>query len=242
MIRASLAAALAAAVSIAPAADAAPARRAAPPAHRAAAPVARDWSRTVVATPEGGFRMGNPAARVRLVEYGSLTCPHCAHFSQTGNRPLIDGYVRTGKATYEFRNYVLNGIDVTASLLARCAGPRGFFGMAETLYATQPQWIGRISGMTAAQKDQMKALTEGQRLVRLGDIGGLTQLAARFGVAPARGRQCLADQAGLDRLGKMYETAQAKGVLGTPTFFVNDVRVDGVTWAEVEPALRQAGG
>jgi len=236
MIRAALAGALAVAVSIAAAADAAP------PARRATAPAARDWSRTVVATPEGGFRMGNPAARVRLVEYGSLTCPHCAHFSQTGGAPLVAGYVRSGKVSYEFRNYVLNGIDVTASLLARCAGPRGFFGMAETLYATQPQWLGRISAMTQAQKDQLKPLTEGQRLVRLGDIGGLTRLATRFGVAPARGRQCLADPAGLDRLGKMYEAAQAKGVLGTPTFFVNDVRVDGVNWTDVEPALKQAGG
>jgi len=242
MIRPSLAAALAAIVSIAPSADAAPVRRAAPPAHRSAAPAARDWSRTVVATPEGGFRMGNPAAPIRLVEYGSLTCPHCAAFAQTGIQPLLAGYVRSGKATYEFRNYVLNGIDVTASLLARCAGPSGFFAMAETLYATQPQWVRRISGMTAAQKDQVKALPENQRLVRLGDIGGLTQLAGRFGVPPARGRQCLADPAGLDRLGKMYEAAQAKGVLGTPTFFVNDVRVEGVSWAEVEPALRKAGG
>jgi protein-disulfide isomerase len=244
MIRASLAAAaaLAIAVSIAPADAAAPARRAAPPAHRAAAaPAARDWSRTVVATPEGGFRMGNPAARVRLIEYGSLTCPHCAAFSQTGNQPLLAGYVRTGKVSFEFRNYVLNGVDVTASLLARCAGARGFFGMAETLYATQPQWLGRISAMTEAQKNQLKALSEGQRLVRIADIGGLTRLAGRFGVVPARGRQCLADPAGLDRLGKMYQAAQAKGVLGTPTFFVNDVRVDGVGWAEVEPALRRAG-
>ena len=242
MSRASLGLALALGVSLAPAADAAPARHAAPPARHASAPAARDWSRTVVATPEGGFRMGNPAARVKLVEYGSLTCPHCAAFSRTGTAPLVAGYVRTGKVSYEFRNYVLNGIDVTASLLARCAGPAGFFAMAESLYATQPQWVGKIAGLSEAQKDQLKSLSEGQRLGRLADIGGLTQVAARHGVAPGRGKQCLADPAGLDRLGKMYEAAQARGVAGTPTFFVNDVRVDGVGWAEVEPALRRAGG
>ncbi|HEX2762279.1 MAG TPA: thioredoxin domain-containing protein, partial [Allosphingosinicella sp.] len=62
-------------------ADAAPVRR--------SAPVARDWTRTVVATPEGGFRMGNPAARVKLVEYGSLTCGHCAAFSRAGVGTLL---------------------------------------------------------------------------------------------------------------------------------------------------------
>src|SRR4051794_34300657 len=60
-----------------------------------------DWARTVVATPAGGFRMGNAAAKVRLVEYGSLACPHCRHFEETGYKPLVDQYVRTGRASYE---------------------------------------------------------------------------------------------------------------------------------------------
>jgi 2-hydroxychromene-2-carboxylate isomerase len=114
--------------------------------------------------------------------------------------------------------------------------------MADTLYATQPQWVGRISGLSEAQKSQLKALPEGQRLGRLADIGGLTQVAARDGVPPARAKQCLADPVAFDRLGKMYEAASALGVEGTPTFFVNGMRVDGLTWAEVEPALRRAGG
>jgi protein-disulfide isomerase len=234
VIRASLALALAAGLSLAPAADAAPARR-------AAGPAARDWSRIVVATPEGGFRMGNPAARVKLVEYGSLTCPHCAAFSQTGTPALVASYVRSGKVSYEFRNFVLNGIDVSASLLARCAPPARFFQLVETLYATQPDWVGRIADLPEGQKDALRALPEGQRLSRMADIGGLTEVAARYGVPAARGRQCLADKAGFDRLGRMYEAAQAKGVSGTPTFFVNGVRVDGIGWADVEPALRRAG-
>lgn len=214
---------------------------AAAPVHRAA-PAARDWARTVVATPEGGFRMGNPAAPVKLVEYGSLTCPHCRAFAQEGTPKLIAGYVRTGKVSYEYRNYILNGVDVTASLLARCAGPGGFFPMAETLYATQPQWIDRIVKMPQAQKDALKALPEGQRLVRLGEIGGLIQVAARFGVAPARSRSCLANPAGLDRLGKMTQAATALGVTGTPTFFLNGGMLDVNEWAAVEPLIRQAVG
>jgi protein-disulfide isomerase len=196
----------------------------------------------VVATAEGGFRMGNPAARVKLVEYGSLTCPHCAAFSRTGTPALIRDYVRGGRVSYEYRNFVLNGADVVATLLARCSGAAGFFPMSETLYATQEQWLGRISGLDEAQKNAIKALPEGRRFARLADVGGLTQVAARFGVAPARGRQCLADKAALDRLGKMAETGSRLGVEGTPTFFINGVRADVNTWSGIEPLIRNAGG
>lgn len=237
-MRALLAIAAAAAISV-PAA-AAPVRHSPAPAHPVAA--ARDWSRMVVATPEGGFRMGNPNARVKLVEYGSLTCSHCAEFAQEGEPALVRNYVRTGRVSYEYRNYILNGVDVVASLLARCSGPLGFFPMAQNLYATQQQWMSRISGLSQAQKDQIKALPEGQRLVRLGEVSGLAQVAARYGVAPARANQCLADKAGLDRLGQMAEAAQAVGVTGTPTFFINGVMADVNQWPGLEPLIRNAGG
>ena len=73
---------------------------------------ARDWSKTVAVTPDGGFRMGNPAAKVKLVEYGSLACPHCRHFEETGYKPLVQNYVRPGQVSYEFRNYLLNTPDI----------------------------------------------------------------------------------------------------------------------------------
>src|SRR6185436_6210996 len=61
-----------------------------------------DWSTIVTETPAGGFLMGNPNAKVQLIEYGSLTCPHCREFDETGVTPLIEGYVKTGKVGYEF--------------------------------------------------------------------------------------------------------------------------------------------
>ena len=207
----------------------------------AAAQPARDWSGTVVATPEGGFRMGNPSAKVKLVEYGSLTCPHCAHFAASSKAPLT-ALVRSGRISFEFRNYVLNGIDVTATLLARCGGAPSFFRIAEAMYATQPQWVGKISGLPQAEKDRLKALPTGERLGRLADIGGLTQLAAQGGVPAAQGKKCLADQSALDRLGAMAEAAAAAGVQGTPTFFINGAMVHALEWAELEPLIRQAGG
>jgi protein-disulfide isomerase len=205
----------------------------------APAHVARDWSKTVVATPEGGFRMGNPAARMKLVEYGSLTCSHCADFARTGVPSLISQYVKTGKASYEYRNFVLNGIDVTATLLARCAGPSRFFGMTETLYATQREWVKRFTSLSQADKDSLKALTDSERLVRMGELGGLTAVAARYGVAAPRAAKCLSDKVALDRLGTMAEKASALGVQGTPTFLLNGQNIGTHDWTSLEPVLRR---
>lgn len=216
--------------------------QAAPAQPRRSGPAAVDWSRTVVATPEGGFRMGNPAARVKLVEYGSLTCGHCASFAREAMRPLVETYVKSGKVSYEYRNFILNGLDVAASLVARCGGPARFFQVADRLYATQPQWMGRVSALTAAQKAQLNALPENQRLARLAETVGLTGLAARHGIAPAQAKRCLGDQAALERLSKMTEEAGGQGVQGTPTFFFNGANIGTHNWATLEPILRESAG
>jgi protein-disulfide isomerase len=228
-----------AALAAAPAA-AAPAHKR--PVHRAGAPAAHDWSRTVLVTPAGGFRMGNPAARVKVLEYGSLACPHCRHFAETGYRPLVQRYVRTGRVSYEFRNLILNAPDISVSLLTRCAGPSQFFPMSKVVYATQPQWIGRLQALSAAQKTELSSLSDNARIARLAQFVGFTQVAARFGVTPVRARQCLADPAGLKRLLAMAEAAGKIGVNQTPTFFVNGAKTEASTWEELEPLLRKAGG
>ena len=202
---------------------------------------ARDWTKTVVATPQGGFRMGNPAAKVKLVEYGSLTCPHCADFSRSSAAPMA-AMVRSGKLSFEFRNYVLNGVDITASLIARCGGPGKFFPAIERMYAAQPRWMTKLEAMTPAQEKSLQALAPSERLARIADFGGLTQIGAASGIAPQQAKRCLADEAALKRLGNMYEAATALGVDGTPTFFINGSKVHAHGWSELEPLIRKAGG
>ena len=68
----------------------------------AASPAGQDWTTVVAATPEGGFRMGNPNAPVKLVEFASLTCPHCQEFHEAGQPTIKDKYVATGKISYEY--------------------------------------------------------------------------------------------------------------------------------------------
>ena len=213
------------------------------PAAGTAAPAAKavDWTRNVVATAEGGFRMGNPAAKVKLVEYASLTCPHCAAFNAEAKAPLA-AKVRSGKVSYEYRTYVLNGIDAAATLVARCAGPANFFRVADSFFATQPQWVERVSGLPAAQKAEIGRLPEGQRLVRLAEIGGMLPLAAKAGLPAARAKACLADPAGLQRIGEIGQAAVDLGVQGTPTFFLNGRNIGVQSWETLEPLIRQAGG
>ena len=216
------------------AASAAPARR--------AAPAAADWARTVAATPEGGFRMGNPNAKVKLVEYGSLTCGHCAAFAREGMAALVGTYVRSGKVSYEYRNYILNGLDIAASLLARCGGPSRFFPFADKLYATQSQWMTRATSLSAEQKAQLNGLPEALRLGRYAETVGLTALAAQQGISAAQAQKCLGDAAALDRLAKMAAAAEGQGVTGTPTFFFNGANIGTQTWATLEPILRESAG
>jgi protein-disulfide isomerase len=214
---------------------------AAAPAKKAAVPSARDWTRTVVATPEGGFRMGNPNARVKIVEFGSLTCPTCAAFSNESKAALA-AQIRTGRTSFEFRNFVLNAVDISASLVARCAGPRGFFPVIDALYATQDQWVGRITGLAPAQQDQLQALPDTQKFARMASIAGFQQVAARASLTPQRTNACLADPAGLKRLVQMVQAGNALGVQGTPTFLVNGAKVHAHNWPELLAAIRKAGG
>ncbi len=206
----------------------------------AKASVTTDWSKVVAETPEGGIVMGNPKARLTLVEYGSLTCSHCKHFAETGLKPLVANYVKTGKVRYEFRSYLLNGYDVAATLLARCNGAKGFFPLADTMFATQDQWLGAA---TKIPKEKLAALQGAppEKLVpALANLTGLQKIAGSRGLTLARANQCLADRAATDRLIAFAEAGRAKGVTGTPTFFLNGTRLSGGTWEAVEPALKAA--
>src|SRR3954463_15313398 len=78
-------------------------------------PKGGDWTMVTNATPQGGFMMGNPNAKVKLVEYGSLTCPHCREFDEKGVPTLIGTYIKSGQVNWEFRNYVRDSFDIAAT-------------------------------------------------------------------------------------------------------------------------------
>lgn len=213
---------------IAPAAAKAPARPAA----------ARDWSKSFAVSPAGGFVMGNPKAKLQVVEYGSLTCPHCRHFAQDASRKFIAQYVRTGRASYEFRPMVLNAADLAATLVARCAGPSRFFSIADRLYATQPVWTARTEAMT---EEKLAAIPEQQVALKMAEVAQLFPLARAAGLPEAKARACLTSQALQAKMAEMYQSAIDAGVKGTPTFLFNGKQVPVWDWQSLRQELRKAG-
>ena len=198
-----------------------------------------DWTHTFSVTPDGGFVMGNPKAKVAIVEYGSLTCPHCRHFAETAMKPLLARYVSRGKASYEYRSLILNPIDVAATLVARCDGPKHFFPIAEELYAKQPTWVGKI---TDAETDKLNALPANEMMLGVAEVTGILPIAASHGVPLVRAKTCLKSQTAADQLTQMAHAAQERGVQGTPTFYINGKQVPAYDWETLEPLLKEAGG
>src|SRR5258708_227526 len=94
---------------------------------QASPPPGGTWADVVNAT-SAGFMMGNPNANVKLVEIGSLSCPHCKAFEGEGVPALIDKYVKPGKVSWEVRPYIIHGpIDMAAALIVLSNGVRTFF-------------------------------------------------------------------------------------------------------------------
>lgn len=211
------------------------------PAQPVLAQAQRDWSQVVAPTPEGGFRMGNPNAPVKIVEYLSLTCPHCAEFAEQGAPRLISDHVRSGRVSLEYRNFVLNAYDLAASFLSRCAAPQDYFALNHAILAAQEQWMGRIEALTEEQRRELQGLQPIEGMRRIVAWLGLDAIAARHGVPAAEASACMGNQAGIDRIIQMREAGNAAGVAGTPSFAINGRLLDHVhDWAALEPLVRAA--
>jgi protein-disulfide isomerase len=220
---------------------AAPQKKQAAPARKA--PATQDWTKVVTATPEGGFRMGNPAAQLKLVEYGSFTCSSCVNFAAEGMPALTRDYVKTGKASLEYRSFVRDPFDMTAALVARCATPANFFPLAHRIFAGHSDWVGKIQAMSPEQVKAVDALPVPERIVRFASIAGFDNMAAQAGIPAAKLKQCLTDKKAMDQLVYMRQQATNKhGLHGTPTFLLNGKMTEVHSWSALKPLLGPPGG
>ena len=204
------------------------------PRHRAAAPVLT-WDQTVTMTADGFPVMGNPAAPIKLVEFISYTCSHCAEFSKEAKVPLVGGLVRQGKVSVELRPFLRTSIDEVPSLLALCGTKDQYFGNSAALLAGQDTWFKppADTGYQArwAALDSQPAQ---QRQLVAKDLG-LYQLMLARGYTAAAVDACLADQAKLDWLTKQTDYAGTTlKVIGTPSFLINGKLQEVYDW----PSLR----
>ena len=171
--------------------------------------------------PDGDVVLGSAKAPVTVIEYASMTCPHCAHFSATTFPELQKRYIDTGKVRFIFREFPLDPLAAAGFMLARCAGNDKFMPIIETLFAKQAEWI--------VQQP----------------IEPLRAIAKQFGFTQESFDQCLANQKVLDGIQDVRDRAASKlGVNSTPTFFVNGKKLVGdqsieALAKEIDPYLKE---
>ena len=159
--------------------------------------------------PLGEMSIGKEDAPVTVIEYASLTCPHCATFHETTYPELKKKYVDTGKVRFIFREFPLDLLAAGGFMLARCAqretkNADSYFGMIELLFRTQRQW--------AVERP----------------LGPLFDVVKQTGFTQQSFNACLADQELLNGVQAVRDTASQKlGVTSTPTFFVNGKKLSG---------------
>ncbi|HEX6959325.1 MAG TPA: DsbA family protein [Ferrovibrio sp.] len=150
--------------------------------------------------------LGKADAPVTIIEYASMTCPHCAHFDQEVLPAIKTEFIDTGKVKLIFRDFPLDQLAFVGSIMARCAGPEKYFTYVDVLFAQQVEW--------ATAKDPVAALKQ------IGRLGGMT--SEQFDA-------CLKDKALGDYiLQSRLDANQKLGVNSTPTLIIDGKAEPGV--------------
>lgn len=213
---------------------------AAAPAPAQQAGAARDWRATATLSPDGAVRIGSPQAKVKLAEYLSYTCSHCADFVAQSEAVLKNQMVRSGRVQVEYRHFVRDRLDLASALLARCQGPVRFDAATKAIFAAQAATFARTQAFEAKPDAYKGAATLGEQLVRLGDGSGLIALLRPQGLSDAKAKACLTNEAEAKRLIQMTEAAAGQ-LQGTPSFAINGNFVGAAGWSAIEAQLRAAG-
>jgi len=161
------------------------------------------------------FVQGNPKAKVVVIEYASLTCPHCAHFAEAEYPKLKKDYIDTGKIKYVFRDFPLDGMAMGAALLARCAPNDRGMTMVDMMFKNQSEWMRSEKPLEV--------------------LRGYAQLA---GMDSAAVDACLKNEAILKEINDVREKAMTLyKVKSTPSFFVGEDIVEGADYEALKKAI-----
>lgn len=168
------------------------------------------------AVTEADMVMGSRDAPVTIIEYASLTCPHCATFHTQTLPQLKERYIDTGQVQLVYRDFPLDQLALAAAHLPHCAGPERYFGFLSVLYSQQSRWV--------------QAQNPGQ---------ALAQIAAQGGMSQEEFESCLADGDLSQRIAEARYAAEGSiNVRATPTLVVNGEVVSGaVSFADLEQRL-----
>lgn len=203
----------------------------------AGAPAA-NWNTTITLTADGAHVLGNPNAKLKLTEYGSYTCPHCAAFWRESEGALRLGFIRSGKLSFEFRNLIRDPVDLTVAMLTNCGPKDRFFLNNAAFMSKQADWIEPMVSASAAQRTRWTTGDLGQRNRAIAADFHFYEIMQSRGYGRVEVDRCLSDQAMAKRIAEETKKAAEAGVSGTPTFAVNGtILLATYDWATLEPQL-----
>ena len=212
------------------------------PIAKIAAPAGKSWADTVSVTPEGGYLMGNPDAPIKLIEFGALSCSHCAEFAEKSFAKMRDDYIASGRVSFELRLFMLNALDIPAAMLATCGSPESVIPLSEQFWAWQGTMFDNLTTAGDAKLQAAGNLAPNQRFAAIASVAGMDKFFAERGISADQGAACLADVSKATALSNQTQQANEKyQVSGTPTFYLNGKNLSTATWETVEPALQTAG-
>ena len=200
---------------------------------------APNWIATVTEA-DGAHRIGNPAAKVKLTEFVSYTCPHCAAFAKEGEAPIQLAYVGTGKLNLEVRHLIRDPVDLTVAMLTNCGAAAKFPQNHSAFMLGQANWIGPLGTATAAQKERWTVKGAAGRRAIASDFG-FYRIMERRGYNRAAADRCLADEAMATRLAETSARDWKRpGITGTPGFAINGNVLPGThSWDALEHQLKE---
>jgi protein-disulfide isomerase len=198
-----------------------------------------DWTATVTMGEGGSLVLGNPAAKVRLTEFISYTCPHCAHFHKEADGALKLGYVLPGKVSIEIRHLVRDPVDLSAALLTNCGEPKRFFGNHNAFLQSQDRWIETMGKASDGQKARWTSGSIASRMKAIANDFGFYRMMEQRGYRRSDLDRCLGDEAMTRRLTAQTQEAVKDGVEGTPSFMIDGTLLAGThDWQSLSAQLQ----
>ena len=199
----------------------------------------RNWN-TVVAEVAGAHRIGNPAAKVKLVEFVSYTCPHCAAFTREADDRIKLAYVMPGNVSLEVRHLIRDPVDLTVVMLANCGPVSKFAQNHSTFMLQQDKWIAPLSNGSSAQRARWTSGDGPSRRRAIATDFGLYKLMEGRGYSRSETDSCLSDEAAATRFAEQSaKDWDRPGIDATPSFSINGVVMPGThTWAALEQQLK----
>lgn len=198
---------------------------AAKPAKSPAKPAAAakgNWLNRLQALPNGAVLIGNPEAKIKLVEFVRYTCSHCAAFEVEGGDSLRMSVIATGEGSLELRPFLANPVDLTASLLVQCGPPAKFAGNSSMFLRTFAKWGETLQASTPLQQQRWSSGEFSARMRAIAaDLGFYETMASR-GYDRVTIDRCLANQALAQKLAALSKDAvENVKIEGTPSFMIN---------------------